>query len=139
MHSTSCCAVVARHRSDCEERVMSKLITTTQTIGPFPHEGWRWAFDTSSTAGECVIHGQVLDGDGQPISDAILEAWQPGANGGPHPGGPGVDPAPGGGERGVRLSRPRPAGPRPPGPLVSPFAPGLLEPPVTAGVPSPLP
>src|SRR5437773_3689149 len=90
MHSTSCCAVVARHRSDCEERVMSKLITPTQTIGPFPHEGWRWAFESASAAGEIIIHGQVLDGDGQPVSDAILEAWQPGANGGPAVGLRGV-------------------------------------------------
>jgi protocatechuate 3,4-dioxygenase alpha subunit len=34
------------------------------------------------TAGERIkITGQVLDGDGQPISDAVVEIWQPDANG----------------------------------------------------------
>jgi protocatechuate 3,4-dioxygenase, alpha subunit len=60
---------------------MTTHITTTQTIGPFPHEGWRWGFD--STIGSTVdgpaivISGAVLDGDGEPISDAVLEAWAP--------------------------------------------------------------
>ena len=86
---------------------MSKLITTTQTIGPFPHEGWRWAFESASAAGEIIIHGQVLDGDGQPISDAILEAWQPGANGGPAVGLPGLYRVPSGDEGEFRFALPR--------------------------------
>lgn len=50
-------------------------ITPSQTIGPFPHEGWRWAFATSSAADEVVITGRVLGGDDQPLNDAILEAY----------------------------------------------------------------
>jgi len=62
---------------------MACNITTTQTIGPFPHEGWRWAFDSTigsaSKGATVIISGAVLDGDGAPITDAVLEAWAPGA------------------------------------------------------------
>ena len=53
------------------------LITTSQTIGPFPHEGWRWAFETEAPQGAVVISGRVLDGSDAPISDALLEAYSP--------------------------------------------------------------
>jgi protocatechuate 3,4-dioxygenase alpha subunit len=60
---------------------MACNITTSQTIGPFPHEGWRWGFETSiGTAIKgpaLVVSGAVLDGDGEPVSDAVLEAWAP--------------------------------------------------------------
>jgi protocatechuate 3,4-dioxygenase alpha subunit len=59
---------------------MTHKITTSQTIGPFPHEGWRWGFDATAQvpAGPLVsVSGQVFDGDGQPINDAVLEAWAP--------------------------------------------------------------
>ena len=60
---------------------MACNITTSQTIGPFPHEGWRWAFDSTIGAASkgvtVVISGAVLDGDGTPINDAVLEAWAP--------------------------------------------------------------
>jgi len=62
---------------------MACKITTSQTIGPFPHEGWRWAFDATiaspSKSPTLVIEGTVLDGDGEPINDAVLEAWSPAA------------------------------------------------------------
>ncbi|TMH11041.1 MAG: protocatechuate 3,4-dioxygenase [Betaproteobacteria bacterium] len=106
---------------------MSKLITTTQTIGPFPHEGWRWAFESASAAGEIIIHGQVLDGDGQPISDAILEAWQPGANGGPAVGLPGLYRVPSGDEGEFRFALPRPTAHGAPALYVTLFARGLLK------------
>lgn len=56
-------------------------ITTSQTIGPFPHESWRWAFDATSDieATGAIIEGAVYDGAGQPIDDAVLEAWMPDA------------------------------------------------------------
>lgn len=50
-------------------------ITPSQTLGPFPHEGWRWAFDAGD--GPVVLRGQVLDGEGQPVPDAMIEAWAP--------------------------------------------------------------
>jgi len=60
---------------------MTSNITTSQTVGPFPHEAWRWAFDATagviSNAPTIVISGIIRDGDGAPISDAVIEAWLP--------------------------------------------------------------
>lgn len=56
-------------------------ITTSQTIGPFPHEAWAWAVTLTekvdSSAPQIVIKGAILDGDGIPINDAWAEAWMP--------------------------------------------------------------
>lgn len=63
---------------------MSSRITTSQTIGPFPHEGFRWAIDATAAQlarATIVIEGQVLDGAGAPIDDAMLEGWAPLAEG----------------------------------------------------------
>jgi protocatechuate 3,4-dioxygenase alpha subunit len=62
-------------------------ITTSQTIGPFSHEGWKWAVDATAagtletTAATITISGTIYDGDGAPINDAQIEAWQPAAAG----------------------------------------------------------
>ncbi|KAF3996364.1 protocatechuate 3,4-dioxygenase [Glaciimonas immobilis] len=62
---------------------MTSLITTTQTIGPFPHEAWRWAVDATQTliskAPIITISGVLRDGDGTPINDGWVEAWLPDA------------------------------------------------------------
>jgi protocatechuate 3,4-dioxygenase alpha subunit len=58
-------------------------ITTSQTIGPFSHEGWQWAVDScaaarlETSAPTIVVHGILYDGDGNPIDDAQIEAWLP--------------------------------------------------------------
>jgi protocatechuate 3,4-dioxygenase alpha subunit len=58
-------------------------ITTSQTIGPFSHEGWQWAVDfcaaarLETRAPTIVVHGILYDGDGNPIDDAQIEAWLP--------------------------------------------------------------
>ena len=61
-------------------------VTPSQTIGPF----FRFALDrpewsdlTSGGArGErIVIEGRVLDGDGAPVDDALIEIWQANASG----------------------------------------------------------
>ncbi|WP_440962682.1 protocatechuate 3,4-dioxygenase [Massilia sp. GER05] len=58
-------------------------ITTSQTIGPFSHEGWQWAVDfcaagrLETSAPTIVLHGVLYDGDGNPIDDAQIEAWLP--------------------------------------------------------------
>jgi protocatechuate 3,4-dioxygenase alpha subunit len=60
---------------------MSK-ITTSQTIGPFSHEAWRWATDLSTQAtlaDRITISGIIYDGDGTPLNDAQIESWQPAA------------------------------------------------------------
>lgn len=62
------------------------VATTSQTVGPFFSIGLRWLFD-HDVAGPGVsgprlsISGRVLDGDGMPVSDALLELWQADENG----------------------------------------------------------
>ena len=64
-----------------------KLIPTpSQTVGPFFHLGMaraEWADLTADhPAGEKIaIEGRVIDGDGAPVPDAIIELWQANAAG----------------------------------------------------------
>jgi len=67
---------------------MAKLIPTpSQTVGPFFHLGMerpQWADLTAggNPKGERIaIEGRVLDGDGLPVPDAIIEVWQANAAG----------------------------------------------------------
>jgi protocatechuate 3,4-dioxygenase alpha subunit len=60
---------------------MSLHATTSQTVGPYLHIGLTWLIieDLASARvpGERVsIEGRVLDGDGEPVNDALLEVWQ---------------------------------------------------------------
>lgn len=99
-------------------------ITPSQTIGPFPHEAWRWAFaapPATSTDG-LLVEGRVLDGDGQPVGDAILEARAPGLRGDALPGLRRV-PTDDAGAFALVLPRPDPGMPVA---LVTVFARGLL-------------
>jgi protocatechuate 3,4-dioxygenase, alpha subunit len=60
--------------------------TPSQTVGPFFSCGLA-RFETAELAapgvsGERVsVEGRVLDGDGQPVPDAVLELWQANAHG----------------------------------------------------------
>lgn len=59
---------------------MAKL-TPSQTIGPFYFEALRWgiqATDRPATGRTVIVSGRVLDVDGAPVDDALLEIWQPG-------------------------------------------------------------
>jgi protocatechuate 3,4-dioxygenase alpha subunit len=58
---------------------MAKL-TPAQTIGPFFHEGLKWAIETSGAAPADAVRiaGRVLDREGAGVSDALLEIWRPG-------------------------------------------------------------
>jgi protocatechuate 3,4-dioxygenase alpha subunit len=69
-------------------------ITPSQTVGPFfkygltpdGKYGWNDAFTnslvTADASGERIrIEGRVFDGDGQPVSDCMLEIWQADAQG----------------------------------------------------------
>jgi protocatechuate 3,4-dioxygenase alpha subunit len=64
-----------------------KLIPTpSQTVGPFFHLGMarpEWSdLTTENPAGEKIaIEGRVIDGDGLPVPDAIIELWQANAAG----------------------------------------------------------
>lgn len=58
----------------------------SQTVGPFFHNclirGGENILTVPQTQGQhIVIQGQVLDGDGQPVPDAMVEIWQADANG----------------------------------------------------------
>src|SRR5436190_24386892 len=60
---------------------MNLLPTASQTVGPYLHIGLNWlTIDRIAAAdlpGEHVImEGQVIDGDGQPVTDALIEIWQ---------------------------------------------------------------
>lgn len=63
---------------------MTLPISPSQTIGPFSHEGWRWAVGASDAcaaalAGTDVVTlaGTVRDGAGNIIDDAMIECWSP--------------------------------------------------------------
>jgi len=61
---------------------MSGPLTPSQTVGPFfgvglPFENGEQLAPPGS-AGVMRIEGQVLDGKGEPVPDALLEIWQPG-------------------------------------------------------------
>jgi len=80
-------------------------ITPSQTVGPFFNIGLtpgdRYGFDafvgedlvTADTVGDRIrIEGRVLDGDGEPVPDAMVEIWQ--ANGAGRYSGGGQGPPP---------------------------------------------
>jgi protocatechuate 3,4-dioxygenase alpha subunit len=65
---------------------MSLRATTSQTVGPYLHIGLTWLITEdlapAGVAGERVgIQGRVLDGDGRPVNDALVEIWQANAAG----------------------------------------------------------
>jgi protocatechuate 3,4-dioxygenase alpha subunit len=65
---------------------MSLQATTSQTVGPYFKIGLQWLncdnLVGDDVSGERVtIQGQVFDGDGAPVPDAILEIWQANAHG----------------------------------------------------------
>jgi protocatechuate 3,4-dioxygenase, alpha subunit len=59
---------------------MSGRTTPSQTVGPFFSIGFTWLDRVDlmpGAAGQAItIRGRVLDGDGQPVPDAMLEIWQ---------------------------------------------------------------
>lgn len=63
---------------------MSLLTTSSQTVGPFVAIGFHKLENiaASGVSGERVtIQGRVLDGDGKPVTDAVVETWQANAHG----------------------------------------------------------
>jgi protocatechuate 3,4-dioxygenase, alpha subunit len=113
---------------------MTSRITSSQTIGPFPHEGWRWAAELSQQGATATtwitIGGTLFDGQGQPVSDGWVEAWSPAAATGEH-----ERPMPGfrrcpTGERGefrIELAASPQAAPGEPAAWITLFARGLLK------------
>src|SRR5918999_1330264 len=65
---------------------MSLLLTPSQTTGPFVAISFERTVVADvappSVAGERYeIRGRVLDGDGKPVDDAVIETWQANAHG----------------------------------------------------------
>ncbi|MGE5268770.1 MAG: protocatechuate 3,4-dioxygenase subunit alpha [Thiohalocapsa sp.] len=64
-----------------------KLIPTpSQTVGPFFHlgmdrPGWNDLTGGNPAGRRITIEGRVLDGDGMPVPDAVVEIWQANAEG----------------------------------------------------------
>lgn len=59
---------------------MSLQATTSQTAGPYLHIGFTWLTSEDLAPGEAgervSLSGRVLDADGAPVNDAMLEVWQ---------------------------------------------------------------
>ena len=70
---------------------MSLFATGNQTVGPYLHIGLTWLVTRNiagkGVAGERVsVQGRLLDGDGAPVSDGMIEIWQANSHGKyPHP------------------------------------------------------
>ena len=65
---------------------MSLQATTSQTVGPYLHIGLtRMTIENlapADVAGERIaIEGRVIDGDGTPVNDALVEIWQANTDG----------------------------------------------------------
>jgi protocatechuate 3,4-dioxygenase alpha subunit len=65
---------------------MRQPTTSSQTIGPYLHIGLTWLNTTDLVAGvpgarAIVIAGRIVDGDGAPVTDAVVEIWQADASG----------------------------------------------------------
>ena len=61
----------------------TRALTPSQTVGPFFHDCLLRTDATCDTlagddaSGQRIhVHGRVLDGDGMPVPDAVLELWQ---------------------------------------------------------------
>lgn len=57
---------------------MDRPITPNQTVGPYFRIGLSHLYvpDVAGTGDRFTIKGRVLDGDGKPINDAMIEVWQ---------------------------------------------------------------
>lgn len=60
---------------------MSLMMSSSQTIGPYLHIGTDWLITPDvapeGMAGErIVLEGRVYDGNGAPVTDALVELWQ---------------------------------------------------------------
>ena len=65
---------------------MNGRSTPSQTVGPYFSIGFSWLERNDLTQGanggtRVTIRGRVLDGDDQPVPDAVLEIWQADADG----------------------------------------------------------
>ena len=61
------------------------FVTPSQTVGPFFEYALPYESGTDVAAphapGAFVLHGRVVDGNGNPVPDALIEIWQAGPDG----------------------------------------------------------
>ncbi len=65
---------------------MSLQMTSSQTVGPYLHIGTDWLTIADLVGGNVsgeriVIEGRLLDGNGSPVADGLIEIWQANAHG----------------------------------------------------------
>jgi protocatechuate 3,4-dioxygenase, alpha subunit len=64
---------------------MNSPRTPAQTVGPFFGFALPWTAGPqvvpAGTVGAIQIHGQLLDGGGEPVSEGLIETWQAGPGG----------------------------------------------------------
>lgn len=65
---------------------MRQPMTPSQTVGPYLHIGLDWLNTTElavpGVAGQRItLHGQLVDADGVPVPDGLIEIWQANADG----------------------------------------------------------
>jgi protocatechuate 3,4-dioxygenase alpha subunit len=63
------------------ETPMTSAPTASQTVGPFFHLGMTYLERSNlvpegNAGGRITLRGRVLDGDGHPVPDAMVEIWQ---------------------------------------------------------------
>jgi protocatechuate 3,4-dioxygenase alpha subunit len=55
-------------------------VTPSQTAGPFLHIGMLWPDGPNAIADDhpdaIVLDGRIVDGAGEPVTDALIETWQ---------------------------------------------------------------
>lgn len=65
---------------------MRLLSTPSQTVGPFLSIAMRWEraeyVVPDGSAGAFWVRGRLLDGDGEPVPDGLIETWQADPQGG---------------------------------------------------------
>ena len=110
------------------------MITPAQTVGPYFSIGLPWPDGPdvvpAGTDGAIWLRGRVLDGEREPIPDALIETWQAGPDGRFHtPGfrGFGRCPTDDDGSWAIRTLKPGAAGGQAPHVAVAVFARGLLH------------
>jgi protocatechuate 3,4-dioxygenase, alpha subunit len=103
--------------------------TPSQTVGPFFSIGLAWpdgpAVVERGSLGAIALRGTVLDGDGAPVPDALIETWQ--ADPAPPARGFGRCPTDAQGRWEIVTRKPAAAGGEAPHVAVAVFARGLLH------------
>src|SRR5438552_4009397 len=80
------CSASGAHAAHPTQTSMSLFLTPSQTTGPFvaisfEHTRVEDVAPEGVSGDRYVIQGRVIDGDGKPVEDAVVETWQANAHG----------------------------------------------------------